>query len=99
MDQDPDPDPELPEKSDPNPEINFSDPTHWFQIRMSLNMDPDPALKSIRIRLQVLSWPKFTNFFIFLLRVLSRIAIFNLHLELLGSNKSMQTIMNTVKGL
>jgi len=30
MDQDPDPDPELPEKSDPDLEIIFSDPEHCF---------------------------------------------------------------------
>jgi len=31
MDPDPDLDPELPEKLDPDPEIIFSDPTHWIQ--------------------------------------------------------------------
>jgi len=46
---DPYPDPELPEKSDPDPEIIFSDPTHclvstgtlqfWFKFYKNTNLD------------------------------------------------------------
>ena len=42
MDADPDlyPDPESPGKSDPDPEINFSEPTHWQQFLTLILYEP-----------------------------------------------------------